>query len=51
MADTCQTCKHFQRGYRLQGMKVPDFCNRHFHSQRSDDPACKQYEPKENGND
>jgi hypothetical protein len=37
----------FQRGYRLQGIKVPDFCNRHFHSQRSDDPACQQFEPKE----
>lgn len=47
MADTCQTCKHFQRGYWLQGMKVPDFCNRHFHAQRSDDPACKQYVKKE----
>jgi len=30
MADErCIDCAHFHRGYRLQGMRVPDFCNRH----------------------
>ncbi len=43
----CTDCAHFHRGYRLQGMRVPDFCNRHFHSQHGDDPACGQFEPKE----
>lgn len=41
---TCKDCRHFKRGYRLQGMKVPDFCNRHFHSIRSGDLCCAQIE-------
>ena len=47
MSETCDTCKHWHKGYRLQGSKVPSFCNRHFHSQPGDDPACKEYESKE----
>jgi hypothetical protein len=47
--ETCNDCSFFKRGYRLQGMKVPDWCDRHFHSQRSDDPACKDFNPKEDG--
>lgn len=43
MADHCDSCRYFGRGYMLQGMKVPSYCNRHFHSQRGDDPACKDY--------
>jgi len=46
MADErCIDCAHFHRGYRLQGMRVPDFCNRHFHSQHADDPACNEFKP------
>lgn len=43
MSDTCNDCIFFKRGYRLQGMKVPDWCDKHFHSQRRDDPACDQF--------
>jgi hypothetical protein len=39
----CDTCRYWHRGYRLQGMKVPDFCTRHAHSQPGDDPACREY--------
>ena len=40
---TCLQCAYFKRGYRLQGMKVPDFCTRHHHSQQADDPACTDF--------
>ena len=43
----CTDCWHFQRGYMLQGMRVPSFCNRHFHSQHGDDPVCEQFEANE----
>jgi len=43
---TCLTCYFFKKGYRLQGLKIPDFCEKHFHSQSSDDPACKEYQEK-----
>ena len=43
---TCAQCVFFARGYRLQGMKVPDFCTRHHHSQRYDDPACSDFKAK-----
>lgn len=41
---TCETCKFWRRGYRLQGFKVPSWCDRHFHSQNGGDTACKQYD-------
>ena len=47
MGDRCADCVHWARGYRLQGMKVPDFCSRHFHSQHGDDPACDQFDLKD----
>lgn len=43
----CDQCEHWHSGYRLQGMKVPAFCNRHFHSQAGDDPVCEQFTQKE----
>ena len=46
-AEHCKDCAHFHKGYRLQGVKVPDFCNKHFHSQSADDPACTEFAPKE----
>ncbi len=45
MKDTCKDCRFFKRGYRLQNMKIPDWCDRHFHSQRSDDHACAEFQP------
>ena len=45
----CIDCANFQRGYRLQGMKVPDFCKKHFHSQRHDDPACESFAEQTDG--
>lgn len=45
MGAHCTDCRYYQRGYTLQLMKVPDFCTRHFHSQRGDDPACSQFNP------
>lgn len=51
MAETCKECRHWRKGYMLHGLRVPDFCNRHFHSQRSDDPACKEFETREKEND
>ena len=47
MGDRCADCVHWACGYRLQGMKVPDFCSRHFHSQHGDDPACDQFDLKD----
>jgi hypothetical protein len=44
MRDRCDMCRFWHRGYRLQSMKMPSFCNKHFHSQAGDDPACKQFE-------
>lgn len=50
MADlTCLKCAFFKRGYRLQGMKIPDFCTRHHHSQHGEDPACKEFKEIDNG--
>lgn len=43
-ADSCGNCRFFRRGYRLQGLKVPPWCDRHFHAQSADDPACQQHE-------
>jgi hypothetical protein len=43
----CANCQHFRKGYRLQGLKVPDFCNWHFHSPSHDDPACDEFKAKE----
>jgi hypothetical protein len=43
MRKRCVDCKFWKRGYRLQGMKVPDFCDKHFHSQSGDDPACTEF--------
>jgi hypothetical protein len=31
----------------LHRSRVPSFCNRHFHSQAGDDPACKDFDPIE----
>ena len=45
-AQTCLECAFFKRGYRLQGMKVPDFCSRHLHTQHDDDPACATLKEK-----
>ena len=42
-AATCDQCRHWRRGYRLYGSKVPSFCGFHFHSQAGDDPACKDF--------
>lgn len=47
MSEYCDTCRFWSKGYRLQGSKVPSFCNRHFHSQQGNDPACKDYDKKE----
>ena len=44
MNNHCDECRHWCRGYRLQGFRVPSFCNKHFHSQAGDDPACAQFE-------
>ena len=46
---TCLKCAFFKRGYRLQGMKIPDFCTRHHHSQHGDDPACTEFKEIDNG--
>ena len=43
MSETCADCAFFKRGYRLQSLKIPDWCDKHFHSQRHDDPACDQF--------
>jgi hypothetical protein len=40
----CDECRHWHKGYMLHRSRVPSFCNRHFHSQRGDDPACAQFE-------
>ena len=47
MGEHCKDCRFFKRGYRLQGLRVPDFCDRHFMSQRSDEPACRDFEEQE----
>lgn len=47
MGDTCDECRFWHKGYMLQRSRVPAFCNRHFHSQRGNDPACKDFAPKE----
>lgn len=51
MSEQCKDCVFWKRGYRLQGFKVPDFCARHFHSQHGDNPACKDFEGKKEGED
>lgn len=43
----CADCRHFHKGYRLQGMKVPSFCNAGFCSVSHDDPACKDFAEKD----
>ncbi|MDA8251643.1 MAG: hypothetical protein M0Z28_21075 [Rhodospirillales bacterium] len=43
----CVDCRHFHKGYRLQGMKVPPFCNAGFCSVSHDDPACKDFAEKD----
>lgn len=45
--ESCGTCQHWQKGYMLHRSRVPSFCNRHFHSQNGDDPACAQFEPRD----
>jgi len=45
--ESCDTCRHWHKGYMLHRSRVPSFCNRHFHSQRGDDPACAQFEPRD----
>lgn len=44
MDATCKQCRYWRKGYRLHSLKVPDFCDRHFHSQRGDALACAQFE-------
>lgn len=39
----CDECRFWSKGYRLQGMKVPSFCAKHFHGQAGDDPACAEF--------
>lgn len=43
----CRECRHWHGGYHLQGMRVPSFCNRHNHSQRGDDLACREFADRE----
>lgn len=43
----CADCRHFHKGYRLQVMKVPSFCNAAFCSVSHDDPACKDFAEKD----
>ena len=43
----CADCCFFHKGYRLQRMRVPSFCNHHFHSVAHDDPACAQFGVKD----
>ncbi len=42
-ANHCDECRFWSKGYRLQGMKIPSFCDKHFHSQAGNDPACDQF--------
>lgn len=44
MNATCGQCRFWRRGYRLQGFKVPSWCDKHFHSQHGDDMCCEQFE-------
>ncbi len=44
MNATCNQCRFWRRGYRLQGFNVPSWCDKHFHSQPGDDPCCAQFE-------
>lgn len=43
----CDQCQHWHKGYMLHRSRMPSFCNRHFHSQAGNDPACKDFEPKD----
>jgi hypothetical protein len=45
--DRCKNCRFWSKGYRLQTMKTPPFCDRHNHSQPGDDPACMEFQAKE----
>lgn len=40
----CDQCRFWRKGYRLQGFKVPSWCDRHFHSQPGDDMCCAQFD-------
>ena len=51
MADRCEVCRFWSRGYRLQGFKVPSFCDRHNHSQPGDDPVCGEFQAKDANSD
>lgn len=45
---TCQDCKFWHKGYLLQGFKMPASCNKEpFAYAKHDDPACKDFEEKE----
>lgn len=40
---TCSACRHWHQGYMIQRLRVPSFCARHHHSQRGNDPACRDF--------
>lgn len=43
----CRDCAFWHKGYTLHASRVPSFCTRHFHSQRGDDKACKDFNDRE----
>ena len=50
--ERCRDCAFWRNGYTLQTLRVPSFCDRHFHSQSGDDKACEDFNDRkkyENG--
>ena len=45
--ERCRDCAFWRNGYTLQTLRVPSFCDRHFHSQRGDDKACEDFNDRE----
>lgn len=41
--ETCDQCSYWHKGYMLHRSRMPSFCNRHFHSQQGNDPACAEF--------
>ncbi len=50
MRETCQDCKNWHKAYLVYGFKMPASCNKFpFSYAKHDDPACKDFDPKELG--